>query len=169
MIYFVTEDYLKSQTPITKNVDVQNIAPWVRPACDTRISPILGRYFMKHLLTAYNAQTLTAEEITLMEYIQPCVAWRAASMAVYGISRPLKNIGIQQLDSENSRAVSLEEITFAMEQYSQMATQYQRNLSEYLIDNRSKFPQFMSALNKGAKNRGSEEISGDEDFTFLII
>lgn len=153
MIYFVTENYLKGQTPITKNVDVQNIAPWVRPVCETRLLPILGRYFYEYLLDKYNAQTLNADETKLVEVIQPCVAWRAAAQAVYGISRPVKNTGMQQLSSENSSGVNLEEVTFGMAQYDQFAAHYQNLLAEYVLKNRAKFPQFMSAENEDAKLR----------------
>ncbi len=153
MIYFVTEDYLKTETPITKNVDVQNVAPWVRPACETRLVPILGRHFFQHLLTKYNAQSLNTKEVELVSHIQPCIAWRAASMAVYGISRPLKNIGIQQLNSENSSGVNLDEVTFGMETYDKMGAEYQRTLSEFLVSHKNDYPEFMTEANKDAKLR----------------
>lgn len=172
MVYFVTEDYLKTETPITKNVDIQNVAPWVRPACETRLVPILGRHFFKYLLTKYNAQNLTPEEVELVKVIQPCVAWRAGAMAVYGTSRPLKNTGIQQLNSENSSGVNLEEVTFGMETYNQIAAEYQRTLKEYILDNREAFPEFMSEANKDASLRkacSSDVTDSDTDVSILVI
>ena len=102
MIYFVTESYLKTNTPITKNVDVTDVAPYIRPASDMRLQAILGSYFYTYLLAKYNAQTLTNDEETLVEKIKPCVAWRAAEQAVFGLSYQLKNKGIQQLNSSNN-------------------------------------------------------------------
>lgn len=172
MVYFVTEDYLKTETPITKNVDIQNVAPWVRPACETRLVPILGRHFYRYLLNKYNTQSLNAEEVELIKQIQPCVAWRAGAMAVYGTSRPLKNTGLQQLNSENSSSVNLEEVTFGMETYNQIAAEYQRTLSEYILENREQFPEFMSNSNKDAKLRkacSSDVQDSDTDISILVI
>ncbi len=45
MTYFITESYLKTNTPITKNVDVTDVAPYIRPTAEMRLMPILGTYF----------------------------------------------------------------------------------------------------------------------------
>jgi len=66
MIYFVTETWLKTNTPVTANIDAVKIFPFVQSQSDMRMQPILGTYFYKHLLTAYNAQTLTNDEETLV-------------------------------------------------------------------------------------------------------
>ena len=81
MIYFVTENFLKINTPITKNVDVTDVYPYVKPASDMRLQAILGSYFYNYLLTQYNDEVLTPDEITLVEKIQFVVAWRAAEQA----------------------------------------------------------------------------------------
>ena len=47
MIYFVTENYLKVNTPITANVDVTDVFPYVKPASDMRVQAILGSYSMR--------------------------------------------------------------------------------------------------------------------------
>ena len=67
MIYFVTENFLKINTPITKNVDVTDVYPYVKPASDMRLQAILGSYFYNYLLTQYNDEVLTPDEITLVE------------------------------------------------------------------------------------------------------
>jgi hypothetical protein len=47
------------------------------------------------MLTAYNAQTLTPDEVDLVEFIQPVIAWRSAEDAVFGLTYQLKNKGLQ--------------------------------------------------------------------------
>ena len=42
MIYFVTETFLKAKTPITQNVDVNGITPFIETNANMRIQPILG-------------------------------------------------------------------------------------------------------------------------------
>lgn len=163
---------MKSETPITKNVSVQDVAPWIKPACETRIVPLIGSYFYNDLLTKYNNQTLSDVEIELVEKLQPCIAWRAASMAVYGISRPLKNIGIQKLDSENSEGVDLNEVTFGMEQYDRIGSDYQKTLSEFLIKNKANYPLFTVKENSDSylfKKCSIEEINDDSAMNDSIM
>ena len=95
MLYFITETYLKVNTPITANVDVTDVTPYVATQAALRVQPILGTTFYNHMLTAYNAQTLTPDEVDLVEFIQPVIAWRSAEDAVFGLTYQLKNKGLQ--------------------------------------------------------------------------
>lgn len=170
MIYFVTENYLKAKTPITSNCDVNDVAPWVQPAAEIRIKPILGGHFFNDLLTKYNAQSLNAEEIELVELIKPVVAWRAAALAVYGLSRQLKNKGLQIQDGENSDGVQLSEVTFGMDHYNQIASQYQRDLIDFLIENKGNYPVLMSNQNTNSSVKDAINAdSVDDGFTDSIL
>ncbi len=42
MIYFITETYLKTNTPITANVDVTDVTPYIATQAQLRVMPILG-------------------------------------------------------------------------------------------------------------------------------
>ena len=170
MIYFITENYLKKNTPITANCDVNDILPWVRPAAETRILPILGTYFFNDLLAKFNAQTLDASELELVELIKPCLAWRAASFVVYSLSRQLKNKGLQVQNGENSDGVDLKEVTFGMDHYGQIGAQYQRTLINYLIKNKSNFASLMSSLNTDSSAKDELNASNvDDGFTDSIL
>lgn len=172
MIYFVTDNYLKSVAAINKNVDVNLVAPWIRTEAEIRLIPILGRAFYKYLLTKFNAQSLNDKEVELIELIQPCIAWRATAKAVYAVSRPLKNTGLQKLDSENSQGVGLEEVTFGVDHYDQVASNYQRALIDYLFENKGDFPELMAGNNKDSKIQKEckpEDIDdGLSDFAMVI-
>ena len=74
MNYFITETYLKTNTPITANVDVTDVTPYIATQAQLRVMPILGTTFYNYLLTKYNAQTLTNDEEALVAYIQPVIA-----------------------------------------------------------------------------------------------
>jgi hypothetical protein len=50
MIYFVTENWLKTNTPITANIDAVKIFPFVQSQADMRIQPLL-------LHSRYNSST----------------------------------------------------------------------------------------------------------------
>lgn len=170
MIYFITESYLKTNTPITKNVDSTDIAPFLKPVCDTRIETILGTYFYEYLLTGYNAQTLNADETTLVERIQPVVAWRAAEQCAFGLSYPLKNKGIQSQFGDYSQNVSQGEVAFTMDGYGQIAARYENRLGDWLLENKDLFPEFTSSLNKNSLIKPIDDCTdNDYDNTMMVI
>lgn len=148
MIYFVTENYLVTNTPITSNVDVDDYTPFIKTQSDQIIQPILGTYFYNDILTKYNAQTLSNDEETLVEYIQPCIAWYAAKDAAFGLSYQLKNKGVQQQFGDYSTQVTQSEVSFVMEHYEQKGAFYSRRLRNWLVDNKNLFPVFTSDNNK---------------------
>jgi hypothetical protein len=147
MNYFITEAYLKNQTPITANVDVKDVTPYIRTQSDLRVQPILGTYFYKYLLAKYNAETLTTDEETLVEYIKPIVAWRSAEDAVFGLSYQLKNKGLQVQNGDYSNSVTQSEVAFAQDHYAQKASFYEVRLINYLRTYKDLYPQFTSLLN----------------------
>jgi hypothetical protein len=167
MIYFITENYLKTQTPITANVDVNDVTPYIKTQSDMRVQPILGTYFYNHMLTGYNAQTLNNDEETLVTYIQPVVAWRSAEDAVFGLSYQLKNKGIQQQFGDYSNAVTQNEVAFSMEHYGQKASFYEARLFRYLKENKDLFPEFISDLNKDSDIKPSKKE--DTGYTTQIL
>lgn len=147
MIYFVTESYIKSKTPITQNVDVNEITPFIATVSDMRIQPILGTYFYNDILTKYNAQTLTADETTLVSKIQPCIAWYAAADAVFALTYQLKNKGLQKQNGDYSESVTAEEVADGIEYYQAKANFYEQRLRVWLKENKALFTNFTSSDN----------------------
>lgn len=171
MIYFVTESYLKNNTPITKNVDVNDVMPYVRTQAEMRLMSILGTYFYNDLLTKYNAQTLNADETTLVEYIQPVVAWRSAEDAVFGLSYQLKNKGVQVQFGDYSTNVSQGEIAFNMDHYGQKGAWFENRLTFWLLDNKALFPEFTSTSNNDSDIKPVDDCDDLDNYnnTMLVL
>ena len=148
MLYFITETYLKTNTPITANVDVTDVTPYIKTQADLRVQPILGSVFYNYLLAEYNAQTLNPDEETLVGFIQPVVAWRSAEDAIFGLTYQLKNKGLQTQFGDYSGSVSRAEVAFGMEHYAQKASFFEQRLIKYLLANKNLFPQFTSLENR---------------------
>jgi hypothetical protein len=148
MLYFITETYLKVNTPITANVDVTDVTPYIATQAALRIQPILGTTFYNYLLTQYNNTALNPNEILLVEFIQPVIAWRSAEDAVFGLTYQLKNKGLQTQSGDYSASVSRNEVAFGMEHYAQKASFFEQRLIRWLLTNRALFPQFISTTNQ---------------------
>jgi hypothetical protein len=167
MIYFVTENYLKQKTPITKNVQASDIMLFVEPSASSWMQSILGTYFFNHLVTAYNAQTLTNDEQLLVTKIQPAVAWRAASDCVLGLTYQLKNKGLQKQNGENSESVELNEAQFVMQHYSQKAEFFEAMVRKFLLANKSDYPQFLSKQNRDSEIAPQNDDNFNNDMLFI--
>ena len=170
MIYFVTETYIKSKTPITQNVDVNEITPFIATCSDMRIQPILGTYFYNDILTKYNAQTLSADETTLVSKIQPCIAWYAAADAVFALTYQLKNKGLQKQSGDYSESVSREEVGDGIEYYQSKANFYEQRLRIWLKENKDLFTNFTSTDNTDSdmKPNTDPDNSGYSNFIAII-
>jgi hypothetical protein len=148
MNYFITETYLKTNTPITANVDVTDVTPYIATQAQLRVMPILGTLFYNYLLAAYNAQSLNPDEETLVGFIQPVIAWRSAEDAVFGLTYQLKNKGLQTQFGDFSASVGRSEVAFGMEHYAQKASFFEQRLIRYLVANRDLFPEFTDPANR---------------------
>lgn len=148
--YFVTENYIKVNTPITANVNITEVLPLIKGAADMWTQSTLGTYFYNYLLEHYNAQDLTSVEETLVALIQPSVAWRAAADAVIELSFQLKNKGIQTQSGDFSANGESKMVQFMNRHYSQKAEFYEQKMWEYLIKNKSLYPQFTDPLNNNS-------------------
>jgi hypothetical protein len=160
MLYFITENYLKTNTPITANVDVTDVTPYIATQAQLRVMPILGTTFFNYMLNVYNTQTANNDEETLIKFIQPIVAWRSAEDAVFGLTYQLKNKGLQTQNGDFSSSVSQREVAFGMEHYAQKAAFFEQRLIKYLIKNKNLFPEFISTKNRDTDLRPMIDCHG---------
>jgi hypothetical protein len=160
MLYFITENYLKTNTPITANVDVTDVTPYIATQAQLRIMPILGTTFFNYMLNVYNTQTANPDEETLIKFIQPIVAWRSAEDAVFGLTYQLKNKGLQTQNGDFSSSVSQREVAFGMEHYAQKASFFEQRLIRYLLKNKNLFPEFISEENRDTDLRPMIDCHG---------
>lgn len=163
---FVTEEYLKDETPMGDNVDIKKVMPWVKSVLRTNIEPILGRYFLNKLIERYVNSTTTPEDDELIDMIKPALAWRAVAHSIISTTFKLKNKGLQKQFGDFSQSASFEEVTFNVDHYNQNSTLYEEMLLDFLCDNIDEYPEAMDKKNKKSKVYGKCCISDDEDGTF---
>lgn len=149
-IYFVTENYIKVNTPITANVNITEVLPLVKAASDMWTQHTLGTYFYEYLLAKYNAQALSANEEILVALMQPSIAWRACADAVIELSYQLKNKGIQTQSGDFSANGEAKMVQFMNRHYSQKAEFYEQKMWDYLVKNKALYTEFTGPLNNNS-------------------
>lgn len=172
MIYFVTERYLKLYGMITNNVDASDFTPLIQFASKAFIKKQIGSYFFDDLLVKYNAQTLSPDEIELVDIMKFAIAWRATAEAVISLSYQLKNKGIQRQRDDNSDAAEMKEITFMYDNYIQKAQYFEAEMKQFLIDNKNNYPVYLDKLNKDSIIKNDQYNAKGDQFnegTGLII
>lgn len=166
MIYFVTEQFLKTKTPITQNVDAKDLAPFIPLSVKTYVQPILGYRFTEDLLTKYNAGTTSAEEDELIEFIQFVVAFYSAYDAIPSLSFRVSNKGIQTQSGDYSASEGIAAVEYIRNNILKFAKVYEGNMRAFLELNKADYPLYEDETNKEIK-APDEELNFRSDTTWL--
>jgi len=141
---FISESYLKKNTPIGDLVQWSELEPSAQLAQDSFIQDILGTNFYIHLQNAGINGSLTSDENELITYIRPALAYRVVDQAITFVNYQIKNKGIQSQSGDYSQPVSLEEFKYLRHELRNRAEFYSKRLSTWLCDNKDLFPQYTS-------------------------
>jgi hypothetical protein len=172
MVYFITEKFLKLYGIITSNVDASDFTPLIQFASKAFIKKQIGSYFFNDLLTKYNAQTLSPDEVELVEIMQFAIAWRACAEAGVTLSWQLKNKGYQVQNDDNSEAPEAKTVWELYDHYIQKAQYFELELKQFLIDNKNDYPVYLDKLNKDSIIKNDQYNAKGEQFnegTGLLI
>lgn len=164
MIYFCTEKFLKDYGMITANTDVTDFTPLIQFSSKAFIKPMIGSYFFDDLLTKYNAQTLSANEIILVEKMKFAISWRATAEAGVSLTYQLKNKGYQVQNGDNSSNPEDGTVWKLYDHYVQKAMFFQSEVKDYLIANKDLFPVYLDKLNNDSSIKHSCGCNGGDDF-----
>jgi hypothetical protein len=171
MIFFVTEQWLEKNTPITANIEASEVAVWVQVNAENWVRKIIGTYFFNDLLTKYNNQTLSSDEQTIVNLMKPAIAWRAASDAAFSLSYQLKNKGIQVQTSDNSTFAQLNEVQFTMQHFADKAAIYEGAIYDYLSkkENSDLYANYNSSLNDDSLAKKQNGTGNGYNKSIMII
>lgn len=148
MIYFVTEQFIKTKTHITQNVDAKDLAPYIELSVKTYVQPILGYRFTIDLLNKFNAGTLSAEEEELIEFVQYVTAFYSAYDAIPNLSFRISNKGIQSQSGDYSSAETVSTVEYIRNNVLKFAKVYEGNMRSFLELNKLEFPLYLNKVNK---------------------
>lgn len=160
-VYFTTTAWLRANTNIGNSVDETVIAPLVKTAADMFPRSILGTYFYNHLLAAFNAQTLTADEITLVEnYLKPAIGWRVSADVAANSSLLIRNKGVQTQSGDFSANADFSSMAYIQRSSLEKAEFYDNRLFTYLVEHKDLYPQFLDDQNRDSTARSACGCNG---------
>lgn len=152
MIYFITEKYLKENTPIANNVDMSKIDYLSRVAYDIVIVPLLGFHFAEWLLAKHQeviigTYTYNSFEERLVDLIQNTIAWNVAYDAVYDLSSQLQNKGLLSQSGDYQNYAGDSQVKYMAQRYKDNVEAYKLRLNTYLCNNANEFNEFIIDTN----------------------
>lgn len=140
--YFISETYLKESTPIGQTVDMSELNPHINSAEQMFIKPILGSKLFSTLKIAYSGQSLSTDEITLVDLIKIALAWRVYSESLIYIKSKTKPSGVVNLHGEHFANTEFKEMQQLKEDSKNRAEHYEQAIVIYLQNYSNLYPDY---------------------------
>lgn len=137
---FISQEYLTEKTSINSFVDASMVVPFIGLAQDSRLLEELGRSVVNDLENGVINSNLTADEIELLSYVQPCVAWWSLIRAIPFIGDRVRNTGVVKNNSASIQNIEDKAQGRLMDMAESYAGWYTKQMRVYLCANKSKFP-----------------------------
>lgn len=138
----ISEELLKLYSPISKNVGIDRIFPFIHLAQPYYIQPILGKPLMEELQEQIEEDNLTPENKALVLKIAMPLAMWTAYLAVRGLGYSFTQKGVTKEDSENSKALDEKEMGQYILSLKNQAEMAQELLIAYLCGCRELYPKW---------------------------
>ena len=145
-VLLVSEDYLKSNSTLDWNVSGKYILSAISTAQDVELQSILGTNLLESIQKkVYENEIDNYENSCYKElldgYIQPFLLYQVLSEIVIPISYKMSNFGVMQSSDEKDYAVDNKQINLVRTYYRDKANVYKERLQNWLIYNRTCFPE----------------------------
>jgi hypothetical protein len=135
VVYFISTDYLKQNTPIESNVDDHKLVPFITQAEQTYLQQSIGETGLNALKDGVVNNTLTPDEQTFIRnFVQPLVAQYTFYLALPFIAYKSTNKSLSKEASEYSQPVDLTELQYIRNNVKDVAEFYQRRMVKWLLD-----------------------------------
>lgn len=145
-ILLISEDYIKTNTNLTDNVDGKYVLPAIRNAQELYLSPIIGQCLYGKLLQLVADGTIAETEnepykTLIDDYIMPYLAYQTIVNLIPEVSTKITNFGTVISNDEHLTNVATEDRALVMGQYQSYADGYLKKLQNYLKDNKDNYPE----------------------------
>lgn len=143
--FFMTEQYLKENTPLDDNIDSKLIRTAIREAQDIYIRDLIGSGVYNQLCEQIIASTVSADNETLLkQYIQPCMKYYVLYESAQTLSFQAVNKGIVTRSSEWQQPAEITAITELMNKWKDRGEYYAQRLKDYLCENHAIYPLYQN-------------------------
>lgn len=144
-ILLSSEAFIKSVTNISDNVAGKYILSSLREAQEISLKGIIGDSLLERLKALLKSGDLEQHENIKYKYLinkcQYYLAYMTIVELVYKVSYKIGNAGMVKASEENLQVATIEEIIAQKEYYQGKADFHCMELQNYILDNRTDFPE----------------------------
>lgn len=164
----INEKLFKDCGPIKEDVIVSKFVPYIALAQTLRIEPILGRALLQEIQDQVKADTLTPENSALVLKIAPALTFYSIYQGLPFHWAAIQNKGITLRESENSKALSMDDLAQQRRFILDDAQAFGRILIDYLCECREDYPLWRPGTGCGCpgEGNGSELLGSNSGFYF---
>jgi hypothetical protein len=141
--FFISETYLKDNSPLPANIDVAEIYPFAKTAEDIYIQDAIGTKLYEDLITKINSDSTLAsypDELTLVRKLRDALLWYTIYDALPFIATKIRNIGLVQQAGENLTNADKGNEWALRKECKEKADFYLERVQRYLCSYHSLFP-----------------------------
>lgn len=169
--HFISETYLKNNSPLSGNVDIGEVYPFARTAEEIYIQEALGTKLFNRLVESLNAspKDTTDNEVTLLKKVRSALLWYTIYDALPFLDIKVRNIGVVRQAGENLTSVNRDDVTYLRDQCLGKAKQYMDLVQKYLCENGEDFEQYRggtwdcSELYPNTRSFGASDVAIDHN------
>lgn len=128
----ISEELLKLYTPLSKNVDVDKVYPYLHLAQPYYLEPILGDALLSELKSQVEEGEISEENKALIIKCAPVIGYWATYLAMRSLTYTVTEKGITKETSENSESIDRTELGDYIQSVKNQAEMYTELLIKYL-------------------------------------
>lgn len=136
----ISEELLKLYSPLSKNISVDKVYPYLHLAQPYFVEPILGKALLNELQEQIDNDELTEENKALVIKIAPVLANYATYLAMRSLTYSITEKGITRENSENSSTIDRNELGDYILNVKNLAEMHTEVLIKYLCNCRDLYP-----------------------------
>lgn len=144
-ILFIDAQYVLDNSTINPNLEPKIITRSIMDAQYLHIQQTIGSKLYKRLETMIGDDSIASNsdyKTLLTDYIQPAVLQWTTFECIPYLRYKLMNKGVNTQNSENSETIEFAESKFFQDQIKNKAEFYSQRITEYLLANLTKYPEF---------------------------
>lgn len=162
-VLIISEELFKENSPVGTNVNLEDWAPYILLVQKMYLRKILGVPLLTELQAQIKAATIvpppainpiTPDNRALLIEIAPALAFYTIYQGLPFQWAKIQNKGITALESENSKAITYEEVAKLQRKTLEDAERLAHDLIAYLCGCASKYPLWSPAPGYGCSDRG---------------
>ena len=136
----ISEELLKIYSPLSKNISVDKVYPYLHLAQPYFVEPIIGMALMNELQQQIDEDEITDVNKALLIKIAPVLANYATYLAMRSLTYSITEKGITRENSENSSTIDRNELGDYILNIKNLAEMHQEILIKYLCNCKDLYP-----------------------------